>query len=500
MSDDTVRIEGGWVSGSRGAEGAVRAYRGIPYAAPPVGKLRWRPPQPVPGWPGVLQANAYAPQCPQPVRPVDSLYAEYAGTQSTSEDCLYLNIWAPGAASDGPWPVMVWLHGGGFQLGSGANPSFACGNLPLQGVVLVTCNYRLGPFGFLAHPALSDESPRATSGNYGLLDMAAALRWVSRNIAAFGGDPNNITAFGSSSGAHGIVDLMASPVVGRLFDRAILHSSGLAEMPTLEEAERAGMAYASLAGASGLADLRSLPTARLLAAAVDHRDTFFPIRDGWLLPESVHAVFAAGRQQRLPLMAGWTSGEGTIGAGLSDATALDAMLQQRFGIHAAEAARRYRVEDYGDARAACAALQSDIQHAAQVYLAARAQAAIGAPTYVFHFDHPQPFFRRQRYAESAGYADAVALGAFHSSDYPYVFGSLDVLQRDWTDADRQLVVQMQAYWTSFARNGEPSAPCLPAWPQFDERHPTVMRLSAEPRLIALPRLEHLHFIEWTRRA
>ncbi|MBW8858092.1 MAG: carboxylesterase family protein, partial [Bradyrhizobium sp.] len=217
----TVAVDGGLVHGRFDPKREARAFLGIPYAAPPLGALRWKPPQPVARWDGVRPAHAFSPQCLQAGRPDDSVYGEFAGRQPMSEDCLYLNVWSAAPAADAGWPVMVWFHGGAFQQGSGANPVFVEGDLPRHGVVLVTFNYRLGPFGFMAHPELTAEADGAGSGNYGLLDMTAALGWVRRNIAAFGGDPDRVTVFGQSAGAGGIVDLMAAPRSRGLFARAI---------------------------------------------------------------------------------------------------------------------------------------------------------------------------------------------------------------------------------------------------------------------------------------
>ena len=304
-----VAVEGGLVCGRREGAGDVRAFLGIPYAAPPVGSLRWQPPQPVAAWRGVRPARALAPQCLQPKRPPDSVYAEYAGVQPMSEDCLYLNVWSAAPSSDARWPVMVWFHGGAFQQGAGSNPVFVRGDLPSHGVVLVTFNYRLGPFGFMAHPGLSEESPQHTSGNYGLLDMAAVLGWVRRNIAGFGGDPDQVTLFGQSAGAAGIVDMMAAPRTRGLFTRAIAQSFGVTQMNTLAEAERSGAAFAERIGAADPAALRELDGETLLARHTETSERWMPIVDGDFIERHVRATFAEGRQAPVPLLTGWNADE-----------------------------------------------------------------------------------------------------------------------------------------------------------------------------------------------
>ena len=317
-------VQGGVISGAQ-ADG-VWSYLGIPYAAPPIGELRWRPPQPVESWEGTRSCLRYGPSCPQQT---SLLETALLGVGRTSEDCLYLNVWTPARSPDEKLPVMVWIHGGSFTSGSGSMPVYAGEKLAGAGdVVVVTINYRLGPFGFLAHPELSKESPRGVSGNYGLLDQIAALKWVRHNIAAFGGDPQRVTAFGESAGAISILDLMASPLAGGLFQRAIVQSGILLEAglgsqtgTTLAQAEQAGEAFARRAGvdssgAAALAAMRGLSADELLAAAGQKGDfltaglSYKPVVDGYVLPDSATDVFAAGRQLDVPLLIGSNSDEG----------------------------------------------------------------------------------------------------------------------------------------------------------------------------------------------
>jgi para-nitrobenzyl esterase len=484
-----VAIDGGRIVGTRAADG-VGAWLGIPYAAPPTGALRWRPPAPVRVWSDVRPAHALAPQCVQPPRAADSIYAEYAGVQPMSEDCLYLNVWSSAPPGE-RWPVMVWIHGGAFQQGSGANPVFVRGDLPRHGVVLATLNYRLGPFGFMAHPGLSAESAEATSGNYGLLDVAAALAWVQRNIAAFGGDPGQVTVFGQSAGAAAVVDLMASARTQGLFARAIAQSFGITTMRPLADAERSGSEFAARIGATDLAALRSRPAEALLMRYLQQPERWMPIVDGALLDRPVIETFRAGREQPLPLLTGWNRDEGTTFPSVGDAAAFRRSLGKRFGAHAADAERLYPFASDIDARLASQALVGDGLFAWGVWRAARDHARI-APTWLYHFDHAQPFASKQHYAEAE---DAADLGVFHSSEYPYVFGTTSILSRDWSDADRHMTALMQALWLSFAKTGRPHADGAPAWPTFDAAAPTVLRLAPTPSLVGVPRRAQLAFLD-----
>jgi para-nitrobenzyl esterase len=497
MSHDPleVAVDAGLIRGRR--EGDVRAFLGIPYAAPPLGPLRWQPPQPVAPWVGARPATAFAPQCVQPPRAPDSVYADYAGVQPMSEDCLHLNVWtaaSPDAREQRP--VMVWFHGGAFQQGAGSNPVFVRGNLAQRGVVLVTFNYRLGPFGFLAHPALTAES--GSSGHWGLLDMAAALGWVKRNIAAFGGDPDNVTIFGQSAGGAGVIDMLAAPATRGLFARAISQSFGLARMPMRDEAERIGAAFAERIGAAGLgaaalARLRALPADELLTRYLGQPERFMPVADGAFLERPVRATFARGLQQRLPLLTGWNADEGTtfVPPGPVDPAGFRHRLEVRFGSDLRAAEQFYPARNPLEARASSIALVGDELFAWGAWRAAVDQSKL-APTWVYHYDHPHPYAPGQRFREADR---AEELGAFHSGEYPHVFGTTQVLERPWRDQDRRVTALMQAYWLRFAATGDPNATGLPAWPRFADARPTVLRIAPEPSVIAVPRREQLHLLD-----
>jgi para-nitrobenzyl esterase len=438
-----VCVGGGWLAGTRDPKTGLRAWLGVPFAAPPVGALRWRPPAPVAAWEGVRKAERFAPQCLQPGRAEDSVYAEFAGVQPMSEDCLYLNVWSPSEAGDAPLPVMVWIHGGAFQQGSAANPVFVRGDLARRGVVLVTLNYRLGPFGFLAHPELGAESGQGTSGNYGLMDMAAALRWVQHNIAAFGGDPAQVTVFGQSAGAHGVIALMASPEARGLFRHAIAQSFGIARTESLAKGEERGARFVQGIGPGThtIESLRAMAAGELLAHYLAQPARFMPIADGQFLRRPLVETFARGEQQHVPLLTGWNRDEGTT---------FPPALGPIF--------------------------------AAGVHAAARMHASV-APTFLYHFAHMQPFKPGQRYREAD---PATRLGVFHSSEYPYIFGTTGELTRDWGEDDARMTQLMQGYWTRFARTGSPNGADLPHWPLFREGHPTVMQLQPKPVPVDVP--------------
>ena len=317
-ANDTVRVEGGLISGS--VDDGVRSYKGIPFAAPPVGELRWKAPQPVAAWEGVRECNDFGPDCPQAPYPQSSLY--YSAPRKQSEDCLYLNVWTAAKAAE-KRPVMVWIHGGALTRGSGATRAYDGTALAKKGVVLVTINYRLGPLGYLAHPELTAESPNRSSGNYGALDQIAALKWVQKNIAAFGGDPGRVTIFGESAGSWSVNALVASPLARGLFHRAIGQSGGsFGPMTYLKEdregrpsAEKIGEAFAKAAGADSIKALRAQPAEKIVEVFnSDPEGRKFrtqPNVDGWALPDEIRNIFAQGKQNEVPVIVGSNANEMT---------------------------------------------------------------------------------------------------------------------------------------------------------------------------------------------
>ncbi len=468
---ETVRVEGGEVAGASSPDGAVARYLGVPFAAAPIGGLRWRPPQPVAPWQGVLETMSFAPACPQPLPPPGSFYQiEFFRTsERQSEDCLYLNVYRPTHADSGRLPVMVWFYGGGFVQGSASLPSFDGDALARKGVVLVTINYRLGPLGFLALPQLDAESPDHVSGNYGLLDMVAALRWVQANIAGFGGDPGDVTIDGQSAGALGVGAMMASPLAHGLFRQAIVESDpmfGMNDpMQTLQQAEAGGAKFAAALGGGTAADLRMRSSTGLVQAMGSGAVGFGlrPNVDGHVLPHDLPEMIATGQGNGEALLIGANLDEGTQLLPATTPDGLAALARRRFGAQGDTVAGLYAGTDAATATAAQDRMQSDY------VLAASAREALvigtqGHPAYVYRFTRTAPG------------SDPVKVGAFHSAELAYVFGTQDSIERPWQPRDRELAEQMQLYWTNFAKTGDPNGEGLPKWPRFDAAGKAVMEL------------------------
>ena len=462
----TVRIDSGLVRGA--ATGAVISYEGVPYAAPPLGALRWREPQPVRPWTGVRDATAFAPACPQvgvsmPGEP----------RPKTAEDCLYLNVWTPAKHSRERLPVMVFIHGGGYTNGATSLPLYWGDRLARRGVVVVTLAYRLGVLGFLAHPELTAESPHRSSGNYGLMDQVAALAWVKRNIAAFGGDPARVTIFGQSAGAMSVSMMMASPLASDLFQGAIGESGGLFEQVqlahgyTLPDAEREGAAYAKSVGAASLAALRAMPVDRLLqgeANKVSH-----PVVEPYVLPLSPYDAFVAGRQARVPVLVGWNAEEARSLTDLSKVRAATFAedIQKAFWFQPTALINAYPHADDAQARQGRADFERDLRFAWDDWAWARLQARAGLPAYAYRFEQKPPF--------PAGSVRA-GWGASHFAELWYVFDHLDQESWAWTPADRRLANAMASYWVNFARTGDPNSPGLPSWPRLRGAEGPLLRL------------------------
>jgi para-nitrobenzyl esterase len=481
MDKVTVRVESGLLSGNVSSDGAVRAFKGVPYAMPPVGELRWRPPQPCASWDGVRGARQYGPRCPQPSRLPTSI--QYFGPEPESEDCLYLNVWTAARSSDERRPVMVWIHGGAFYLGSASQPIFDGERLARKGVVVVTVNYRLGRLGFIAHPELSAESDRRVSGNYGLLDLIAALHWVRANIAAFGGDPDCVTIFGQSVGASTVCAFMASPLARGLFHRAIGQSGGALSPPgktdggsmlMLDAAERAGQAFVRALGENSIAELRTRPAEQIQlvrpeAGGVivpvldpsrpgpDNRDNAWPIIDGYVFPEPPENVFMRGDQCDVPLLTGSTTGEGALFAGDASLEAFIKGAKDEYGTEAQTFLSLYAAANDVEAKSVSKTVLGDRRFVAQNWKWARLHAqSCCSSTFYYRFARVPPA------------PELKDIGAFHTSDIAYIFETLDAYKRwPWQPWDRKLSDIMASYWTNFACSGDPNGAGLPVWPRFN---------------------------------
>jgi len=465
ISHVQLKTADGVLEGVVSADGRVRTFKGIPYAAPPVGPLRWRPPQPVAPWAGVRKAADYGARAMQGRIWDDMIFND----DGPSEDCLYLNLWMPANPGRPKLPVMVWIHGGGFVAGSSSEPRQDGGNLSKEGVLVVSFNYRMGVFGFLALPGLTAESGRRASGNYGLLDQVAALEWVRRNIATFGGDPDNVTIFGESAGSESVSALMASPLARGLFRRAIGQSGALfSSSPptkTLAQAEEAGARFAQASfGTTAVAALRAIPAREVLAAALRlPREYFDPDVDGYFLPADCRTIFAEGRQARVPLLAGWNRDEGHyrefFGKEAPTAANYAALARVRFGPHAQEFLRLFPGATDAEARRAAADLAGDdfTAHDTWRWIEAHLKTG-GSPIYRYAFDQTLPLP-----ADAPAGAEAAAP---HASDIEYVFRVLPSRHLPWTREHREVSELMAAYWTNFAKTGDPNGPGLPPWPAY----------------------------------
>jgi para-nitrobenzyl esterase len=443
-------------------------YRGIPYATAPVGDLRWREPQPVRPWRGVRKAVEFAPACMQTGV---SMPGETPPT--VSEDCLYLNIWSPGRRAGERLPVLVWIHGGGYTNGSAAMPLYWGDRLARKRIVVVTIAYRLGPLGFLAHPQLTGESAHHSSGNYGLMDQIAALKWVQRNILKFGGDPKRVTIAGQSSGSISVSILMASPLAKDLFQRAIGESGGLFEplqlapQYLLAEAEKGGVKFAASLGASSINELRELPANRLVGneGGITH-----PVIEPYLLPRSPYEVFVSGRQNDVPLLVGSNAEEARA---LIDVTAVKSAtfvhdIEESFGSLPPPLMAAYPHENDETARTARLEFERDLRFGWDMWAWARLQATTGhSPVYYYSFQQRAPFPQDSVYA---------GWGASHFAELWYAFDHLDQSPWRWTSGDRSVAGEISTYWVNFARSGNPNGARLPPWPAFENRTSQVQYL------------------------
>jgi para-nitrobenzyl esterase len=488
---DVVMVDSGLVGNGVESSPGVRVFKGIPFAAAPVGDLRWREPQPVPKWDGIRDASKFGNVCIQPPGPTEGPGARLniavlPDSPPLSEDCLYLNVWTGAASASERRPVMVYFFGGAFTEGAGSVPLYDGDALARKGVVVVTMNYRLGPFGFFVHPALTAESPRGASGNYGLMDMLASLRWVQRNIAAFGGDPDNVTVFGQSAGAMAIASLVASPEAKGLMHRAISQSGswlGLGPVPAMRtraEAEEAGLRAANEAGVTTAEQLRAMPAEQV---AAKFRGAGM-IVDGWIIPEDPAKTFAEGRQNAVDVLVGSNKDEAFF-PGPRTAQEFEQQARNRWGALADEFLALYPHTTDEQARASAAQQSNDGTFWA-MRLYADYQVQRGNKAYLYFFAQNPPAPEGQP-----------PFPAAHAAEVPYVFNNLGRLPLfpDRSDpqlaaasaADRRVADLMSSYWTNFARSGDPNGPGLPVWQEHrvGESDRAII-LDADPSAETLP--------------
>ncbi|MDG3004908.1 carboxylesterase/lipase family protein [Paludisphaera mucosa] len=492
VADDKVETKAGVVEGTKAANG-VRAFLGIPFAEPPVGDLRWRAPRPVRRWEGVREARAFA---PGPIQ--NALVAAMTGAPPKfSEDCLYLNVWTPAKAPDERLPVMVWIYGGAFAMGSTNVPAYDGSRLAEQGVVIVSVAYRVGPLGFLAHPELSREGG-GVSGNYGLRDQVAGLEWVRENVAAFGGDPGRVTIFGESAGGISVSMLAASPKAKGLFHRAIAQSGGSFAPPKLADEGGQNVRPLKLVEAEGERFLDDLEVADVAAArALPAADLiklprwWWPTFDGEVLPGDQYELYRKGEFHDTPVLIGTNSDEGALFVRPGRSTtpeAFAALVRAGYGEHAEAILAAYPHATPDEAFRATKGLFRDAAFAWHVWTWARLQAEKGAgPAFVYYFDHRTP-----RSPD----------GASHAAEIPYVFRNLgnlgivaDFLSGDPRPEDRAASDLMSAYWVQFAKAGDPNRDGLPAWPAFTAAAPQVMTFDAAPSARPVPNLPQLEALD-----
>jgi len=483
-----VNIDAGTLQGVWAPDAPrVAAFLGIPYAAQPVGNLRWKAPQPPPSWTRIREATKYGAACPQTPSP---WLPEMLGIQKmvTNEACLYLNVWTTNLHRTAKLPVMVWVHGGGNVEGSAEWPPLGS-TLAREGVVVVSLNYRLGVFGFFAYPALAAESPHHVSGNYGHLDQVEALRWVKRNISRFGGDPSNVTVFGASSGALDICNLMASPIATGLFQRAIMQSGVCVDSvyPVTRQAERNGEWLAKdlgiQPGPGSLAVLRALPAEKLLlAAAKDDRVDLEPVVDGWFFPEQPATTFANGKQARIPVIVGSNNDEVSIFAspivgGKSNRPKTieeyRQWLRREFGPMADKVFAQYPAKSDKDVPGVFRTMDTDFDFGFGARLLAIETARVHQPAYLYHFTY-------------VGAGEFAALGAFHSEE------SMFLSKKYWTSwvhrpYDKTLSNAIIGYWVHFAKAGNPNTSVLPAWPDYQRKTDFCQELGRGIGAVPVPR-------------
>jgi para-nitrobenzyl esterase len=476
-----VKVEEGLLQGT--SEDGLTIYRGIPFAAPPVGDLRWRAPQPAAKWDGVKLATKFA------SGPIQA----WGAPAGKSEDCLYLNVWTPMKSASDRIPVLVWIYGGGFNGGSTSEPVYSGEKLARKGVVLVSIAYRVGQLGFMAHPELSAESPNHVSGNYGLLDMIAGLQWIQKNIAAFGGDQNKVTIFGESAGGIAVSMLCASPLAKGLFHGAISESGGSFGPPRpntfpgenlkrLPDAERAGEAYAESAGVSSIAELRKIDAGKLPAI----RGLAWPIIDGCVIPDDQYKLYEAGKFNDTPILVGYNSDEGASFSPPKTPADYITGTKTRYGKFADDLLKAYPVDSNMVPKTA-RDLARDAAFGWHTWSWARLQSKIGkSKAYLYYFDqHPD-------YPEGsprAGY------GSPHGQEVAYVFNHLDASNPQTTKTDLSISEAMATYWTNFAKYGNPNGNGVPEWPAISDANPVVMYFNQTPHMGPVPGAESLKILD-----
>jgi len=501
---EAVKTQNGMVSGFYNKDKSIKEFSGIPYAAPPVGDLRWKAPEPVQSWDGVRQLTHFSDAAMQSKAPpiLSKLLGLSLGTnellrnsgiksnEKVSEDCLYLNIWSGAKSNSERRPVIVYIHGGSFVFGSGSMDLYNGENMAKKGVVFVNINYRLGIFGFMSNPELTKESEYNASGNYGILDQIAALKWVKNNIAEFGGDPDNVTIAGESAGSGSVNILMASPLAKGLFHRAIGESGAFFSMeskesggnpsPTLAEAEQNGVEFQKSLKKASLEDMRKMSAKDLLKASKN--ETIVPNIDGYVLPDTVYNIFEEGKQNDVPIIVGSNSDEGSLltlpwpAYGAVDAAEFKIIAEKRYGDMTNDLLKLYPADTDSQAVKAQVEIPRDQLFTWQMNTWAKLQSKTGkSKAYYYYFNRVQPGPRR-----------FMELGAYHSAEIAYAYNNLDKINLPYTEVDRNLSDVMSSYWVNFAATGDPNGETLPTWSEYTEERDQAMELGDNIRMIETP--------------
>ncbi len=485
---DIVKTNAGLIAGTVNNTGDVHIYKGIPFAAPPVGNLRWKAPQPVAPWTGVKQCTTFGASAmqssPAPFGPWTEEYL--IPKEPISEDCLYLNVWTKAQSTKEKLPVIVWIYGGGFNSGGSGCAVYDGEAMAKKGIVFVSINYRVGVFGFFAHPELTKESANGASGNYGLMDQIAALQWVQQNIAQFGGDADNVTIAGQSAGSMSVNCLVASPLAKGLFTKAIAES-GASFVPgpfrsstSLKQAEAVGEKIAQTFKANSIAALRNITAADLLTNAQGSG----PIVDGYVLPATIAAIFAANKENKVALLTGWNEDEGLIFGPLKNAEEFKQQATTDYGTEANTFLQFYPASTDAEAAETQIKVSRDMIFGVQNYSWANVQSnKNNAPVYVYRFTRKLP-----------ATGEYIKYGAFHTGEVAYAYDNLKYVHRAWLPVDEQLATIMSSYWANFAATGNPNGKGLPEWKAYDTKTNEVMILGEKCASAALPDKAALDFM------
>jgi para-nitrobenzyl esterase len=487
--EQPIKVDGGLISGSLNPTSSVYSFKGIPFAQPPVGELRWKSPKPVQPWEGIKECVTFGPS-PFQNPPASFMFwpLEYQiPSEPIGEDCLYLNVWTKAETIEDKRPVLVYIYGGGFSSGGSGCAIYDGDAMASKDIVFVSINYRVGTFGFFAHPELSEESEFGTSGNYALLDMISALHWVKNNIAAFGGDPDNVTIAGQSAGAFAVNLLVASPYGKGLFHRAIAESGGSIysnpnrPQTALKRAEELGVEFASQIGCSSLEELRNKSAQEIHDAGGNLRR---PIIDGSIIPESVYNIFKQGRQNDVPLLAGWNKDDVVI-MDVQPADSFRNQMANNFKDLSTSFFEAYPCSTEEETKQSQLDYNRDVIFGSQVYSWAKIQTETGeAPAFVYNFHRELP-----------AYSDETDFGAFHSGEIVYAYNNLHTSDRPWREIDHKIADLLSDYWVNFTKNGDPNGENLPKWKPFDPTKNEVMIIDSISNFDVLPTLNKMQFWE-----